>query len=417
MDPAGLKSGSRLGAYTVLKKLGEGGMSLVYLAEHSTLGRLVALKVLRAEFSGNADAVQRFFLEARAVNQIRHPHIVDITDFSANEGGEAYYVMEFMEGADVEGLLDKRQITLLRAIEIAKQAASALEAVHEAGVVHRDFKCGNVFVTTDSADNDWVKVIDFGIAKLNDPHSRRIGDTLEGVAAGTPEYISPEQALAKEVDARSDIYSFGVFLYQMVTGLVPFRGKDANEIVRKHLYERARSPRRVKGLPHAIPRALDDLIMRCLAKKPERRPQTMKDIQDELSMIADTVRYELALRQRRWLRAAVVATICMALVVGSAGTDALLGERPGRTALSLASRVASATRTTLTRVRENEVAVAAAAVFPMGAAPTPAAVIPMVTEPTPASAPASAPITAPAPAVETEKVQIEKPKRHKKHRH
>lgn len=380
----GLKSGSHLGPYTILKRLGEGGMSVVYLAEHSTLGRLVAIKVLRPEFAGQEESVQRFFLEARAVNQIRHPHIVDITDYQANEGGEAYYVMEFMEGLDVEALLDKRQITLLRALEIACQAASALDAIHEAGIVHRDFKSGNVFVTTDTDNNDWVKLIDFGLAKLNDPHSRRIGDTLEGRAAGTPEFISPEQAMAKEVDNRSDIYSFGVFLYQMVTGLLPFRG-TLNEVLRAHVNEKPKRPRRIKGVPHTIPRELDEVIMRCLAKKPDARPQSMKDLQAALAMIRDGVRYELTLRERRMWRVGFAAAAIVALFVGSASSDLVHGRRAGTSLVKIAGHASDA----FARMSGNEVAVANAALIPV---PTPATAV--VAEP--ASAPASAPAAAPS---------------------
>ncbi|MCC6809551.1 MAG: serine/threonine protein kinase [Deltaproteobacteria bacterium] len=410
----GLKSGSHLGAYTVLKRLGEGGMSLVYLAEHSALGRLVAIKILRSEYSQNADAVQRFFLEARAVNQMRHPHIIDIIDFCPNEGGEAYYVMEFMEGADVETLLDRRVITLERGLEIARQAASALDAVHEAGIVHRDFKCGNVFVTTDSDDNDWVKLIDFGIAKLGDAHSRRIGDTLEGVAAGTPEFISPEQAMAKEVDHRSDIYSFGIFLYQMVTGLVPFRGNSPNDIVRAHLYERPKNPRRIKGVPHEIPRALDDLIMRCLAKKPEARPQSMKDIQPELAMLADSVRYEMTLRNRRIWRVAYAASTVGALLVGSAITDLMVGQRPGTSVRGAAIATYARVGGLVQRMQTTPVTVSAAAFVPAPAIAAPMAQpasAPAAAEP--ASAPALAATPAPQPE-ETAKADL--PRKKKKHR-
>jgi serine/threonine-protein kinase len=333
---AGLKPGSSLGAYTVLKSLGSGGMALVYLAQHAALGRLVAIKVLRNEMSGNAEAVQRFFLEARAVNQIRHPHIVEITDFCANEGGEAYYVMEFLEGRDVEALLAKHPLKLLRGLEIARQAASAVGAVHDAGIVHRDLKSANIFVTTDADGNDWVKLLDFGIAKINDANGKRIGDTLAGVAFGTPEFVSPEQATAKEVDHRSDIYSFGVFLYHIATGRIPFSGDSTNDILRRQVYEKPRAPRRLKGLPHPIPPALDHLIMRCLAKKPADRPQSMKEIQPELAMIADTARYEMELRSRRVWRVAVAATLLLALVTGSAATDAMSGRTPGRTVRTLA---------------------------------------------------------------------------------
>ena len=335
MESAHFKPGSSLGAYTLLKPLGEGGMAIVYLAQHSALGRLVAIKILRREISGNAEAVQRFFLEARAVNQIRHPHIVEITDFCANEGGDAYYVMEFLEGRDVDALLLKDGLTLLRGLEIARQAASAVAAVHDAGIVHRDLKSGNIFVTTDADGNDWVKLLDFGIAKLDDANGKRIGDTLAGVPVGTPEFVSPEQATAQDVDHRSDIYSFGVFLYHIATARMPFVSESMNDVLRQQIYEKPRAPHRLKKLPHRIPSALDHLIMRCLAKKPEDRPQSMKEIQPELAMIADMVRYEMALRSQRWWRAGFAAATLLALLTGSVGTDASLGQTPGHTAWAL----------------------------------------------------------------------------------
>ncbi len=334
-----LKSGSNIGSYTILKRLGEGGMALVYLAEHAKLGRLVAIKMLRPELADNVDAVQRFFLEARAVNQIRHPHIVDIIDFCSNPGGEAYYVMEFLEGMDVEQLLARNAITLLRGLEVARQAASSLDAVHDAGIVHRDLKAGNIFVTTDADGNDWVKLLDFGIAKLNHGQGKAIGDSLAGVAAGTPEYMSPEQVMGQDVDHRSDIYSFGVVLYQIVTGQVPFRADTPEETARKHLSASARRPRRLKNVQHRIPPALEALIMHCLEKKPEDRPQSMKEIQPELAMIADMVRYEMMLRSRRVWRLAFAASAVTALVVGSMLTDLRYASRPGASIAALGTAI------------------------------------------------------------------------------
>ncbi len=316
----------------MLKALGEGGMGVVYLAQHAALGRLVAIKVLRNDLEDNPDAVQRFFLEARAVNQIRHPHIVEITDFYANEGGEAYYIMEFLEGLDCEELLRKDAIPLVRGLEIARQVASALGAVHDAGIVHRDLKSANVFVTTDADGNDWVKLLDFGIAKLNDAHGKRIGDTLEGIAAGTPEFVSPEQAMALEVDHRSDIYSFGIFLYHVATGQLPFTGESTNDILKQQVYEKPRSPRRVKRVGTRIPIALNALIMRCLAKNQKDRPQSMREIQPELALIADSVRYELQIKTRRLWRVGVAVLASITLFIGSAATDVAFGNTPGVTA-------------------------------------------------------------------------------------
>ena len=266
--------GRELGDYRLMQLIGEGGMGWVYLARHARIGRRVAIKMLRPELNADPVAVRRFFEEARAVNRIQHDNIVQVHDFVENEGGATYLVLELLVGQDLLGLLeaDASPLPLERSLDIMAQAATALAEVHECGVVHRDLKPENIFLVERAGQPDLVKLLDFGIAKLRGGSNGRI--TKAGTSLGTPDYIAPEQALGADVDHRADIYSFGVILYELVTGQRPFASDDVTLTIARQVTEVPRRPSELRSLP----RALDELVMCCLAKRPSERPQTMGEV-------------------------------------------------------------------------------------------------------------------------------------------
>jgi len=218
--------GQTIGNYVVRTKLGEGGMGSVYLAEHPAIGKKVALKVLHAEFAANHDVVNRFFNEAKAVNDIQHPNIVDIVDFGTVPP-LVYFIMEYLPGGTLADLLKSESpLPPARALPLALQIADALTTSHRAGIVHRDLKPDNVMLIQRGRDRDFVKLLDFGIAKLTgDKAGGSQHKTRTGIVMGTPHYMSPEQCEGKgSVDFRTDIYALGVVLYRLVTGKKAFDG-------------------------------------------------------------------------------------------------------------------------------------------------------------------------------------------------
>ena len=279
MDDPSQLSGATLGTYVIQELLGVGGMGKVYKAEHSLLGRPVALKLLHEELSTRSDLVQRFFNEGRAVNQIRHENIIDVTEFGTTPDGRSYFVMELLDGGrSLESdLKNKEAMPPARALPIAVQIASALAAAHVKGIIHRDLKPANVHLVPRSHTPDFVKLLDFGIAKLMDTASD--GVTRAGMIMGTPTYMSPEQATGEPIDARSDIYSFGIILFQMVCGKTPFRGESLPALIQQHLNVAPPAPRSVNP---ALSLSLERIILRCLAKKREDRYQSMNEVVDAL---------------------------------------------------------------------------------------------------------------------------------------
>jgi serine/threonine-protein kinase len=288
--------GQVLGSYRIIEVLGEGGMGRVYLAEHTKIGRQVALKMLHSHLSRSPEVVRRFFDEARAVNRILHEHIVEITDFIENDGGDNYFIMEYLRGAPLSYVVDDEgRLSLARSLGIGVQVASALAAVHASNIVHRDLKPENIFITERGGQKDYVKLLDFGIAKLmgNNGEGLNLQRTEAGVIMGTPDYMSPEQASAKSIDHRTDIYSLGVILYELCTGVLPFVAEDFGDLVVMHKTVAPTPPSKVPGLLQEIPPPLDELILHCLAKKPEDRPATVKEVEERLRAIADEYAVEL----------------------------------------------------------------------------------------------------------------------------
>ena len=277
--------GTTVGAYHVKRLIGAGGMGRVYLAEHVLLGRKVALKMLLPEYSLMEQAVKRFFREAQAVNRIAHENIIEITDFIEEIGGTNYYVMEYLDGFSLHALLKKKKsLPTERALAIAKQVCAALAAAHEVGIVHRDLKPENIFIVDKAGCSDFVKLLDFGIAKLVG-QKQGTALTIAGSVMGTPEYMSPEQARGAKIDHRTDIYSMGAVLYNMITGTIPYEASSYSQLLIRQMTQKPRRPSTVPDLRHPISPALDALIMRCLAQEPPDRFQEMKALEAALAQL------------------------------------------------------------------------------------------------------------------------------------
>jgi serine/threonine-protein kinase len=277
--------GTIIGAYRVRDKLGEGGMGAVYRADHTLLGRPAAIKVLLPSLSSSEDIVTRFFNEARAVSSIADPGIVQVFDFGYHTDGSAYIVMELLIGEALDARLRRLgRLAPADALRLMRQAAAALAAAHGKGVVHRDLKPENIFVIGDLAvtGGERAKVLDFGIAKLTTGGPGR-AMTRTGTLIGTPIFMSPEQCTgASNLDHRADIYSLGGVLMCLLTGRPPFLSQGMGELIVAHLREPAPAPSsRVPGLP----RELDALVARCLAKRPEDRFASMHDLAQAMAAI------------------------------------------------------------------------------------------------------------------------------------
>jgi serine/threonine protein kinase len=265
------------GRYRILRVLGEGGMGTVYAGEHVEIGKGVAVKILHPQYSRQQDLVERFRREARAASRIGHPNIIDVTDFGTTEDGCAYFVMEHLDGIDLADVLShERVLDPARACQIAVQICRALEAAHVAGVIHRDLKPENIFLVSRDGRADFVKVLDFGIARSLGTDSRRL--TNPGIAMGTPEYMAPEQALGGPADRRSDIYSVAALLYEMVTGTPPHGDGDDASMMRKQ--EPPRPPRELRA---DLPDELERVILRSLELDPAKRHQRMSALEYDLT--------------------------------------------------------------------------------------------------------------------------------------
>jgi tRNA A-37 threonylcarbamoyl transferase component Bud32 len=277
--------------YRIIKKLGEGGMGAVYLAEHVFIEKKVALKVLAPELARRQDLAIRFLQEARAASRIGQENIIDISDFGQNEAGLVFFAMEFLEGVDLgETIRKEGPMPWPRAKRIVLQIGKALRAAHKLGIVHRDLKPENIFLIKKEGRSDFVKLLDFGIAKMTgvgaDASAPKL--TRTGMIFGTPEYMAPEQAEGKEADHRVDIYAVGCVIYHLITGVTPFQADSFMAMLTKHLLEDAVPPsQRRRDL--AIPPELDVVVMRALAKDRDQRWPHIDEMMAAAAAIGDPV--------------------------------------------------------------------------------------------------------------------------------
>ncbi len=260
--------GTKLGEYQLEHKLGQGGMGVVYEAVHPLIGKRAAIKILKKELCADPGSLERFVDEARVVNQIGHPNIVDVFAFGEMPDGRSYFVMELLKGETLRARIARSKLSLDEVRNIIKPLARALQAAHDKGVIHRDLKPDNVFLVEVPDEQPTAKLLDFGIAKLA-KNDHRVEKTATGAIVGTPQYIAPEQAKGYAIDHRADIYGLGAILFELLTGRPPFVADNAMEMVAKHLME---APVRPSTLAPAITAELDDLVLRMLAKTPDGRP-------------------------------------------------------------------------------------------------------------------------------------------------
>jgi hypothetical protein len=294
-----------LGSYRLEKRIGEGGMGEVWLARHRMLARPAAVKLIRVEaLRGGAESViearARFKLEARATAALRSPHTVEIYDFGVADDGALYYVMEYLEGLDLQTLVSRfGPQSAERVIYLIRQVCASLEDAREIGLLHRDIKPANLFAAQLGTSYDFVKVVDFGLVKSRDTEEE-VGLTREGVAPGTPAYMAPEVILGDEADHRGDLYALGCVAYYLLTGTSVFEDSSPMKVMMDHV-------RKPPGRPSAksevaIPAALDDIVLSCLAKDPSDRPQSAAELSDALARIDVEHPWDQAQARRWWSR-------------------------------------------------------------------------------------------------------------------
>ncbi len=322
-----MMTGQRFSHYEISDKLGEGGMGVVYKARDLTLNRTVALKLLPADKVFGEDRKRRFLQEAQSASALNHAHIVTIYEFASHDGRD-FLAMEYVEGKTLDKLIPKHGLPLNEALDYAVQAADALARAHAAGILHRDLKPANVIVSKEGQ----VKILDFGLAKLTeqapvdeDQATRTAGQvqTEEGMVVGTASYMSPEQAEGRKLDARSDIFSFGAMLYEMLTGQRAFHGDSRMSTLAAILREEPKSIRQVAG---GIPPEVERVVARCLRKDPGRRFQTMADLkvalaelreESESGSLSAVTAAPGRVFARRWWWAAAAAVLLVVLAAGA----------------------------------------------------------------------------------------------------
>ena len=292
----------RVGRYRLQAPIGKGGMGEVWLAWDESLHRNIALKILRVGTASTPGAVRRFELEAKAAGRLRGPHVAQVFDFGASDDGLYYIAMEYLAGMNLASLVEKfGPLPPARAIHLAIQACLALEEAHAAGIIHRDLKPHNLYLTQMPDDPDFVKLLDFGIARLRatGPASERL--TVVGLMVGTPAYLAPELWLGDEADERSDIYALGVTLHVMLTGVTPFEGLSMSELMAAHLSRKPPELRLNRG--DALSERLEALLLQCLAPSPDERVQTVRELREALVALHDPGAWTRADAEAFWASA------------------------------------------------------------------------------------------------------------------
>ena len=334
--------GASISRYEIVAKIGAGGMGEVFRARDPRIGRDVAIKILPEDFKDEPSRLQRFEKEARAAGGLDHPNILAVHDIGMYQD-RPYLVSELLEGSGLDKRMESGSLTVRRSLQIAVEIAEGLAAAHSRGIIHRDLKPGNIFITTDGH----AKILDFGIAKLTEDHSLETGEsesetktlsTQAGAMVGTPAYMSPEQVEGAEIDHRSDIFSFGILLYEMLSKRRPFVGDSSPQIALAILRD---DPPPLASLDGRIPQPVDEIIMRCLEKNPDERFHSAHDLALALraagavpSGAMEAVQIQ---RPPRWRTSAVAAVIIMAVAAGALIAQRLLAPPPlpGRIHLSV----------------------------------------------------------------------------------
>jgi len=302
VNPAAALEGTVISHYRVLSRIGAGGMGEVYQARDTKLDRTVALKILPADVLANEDRMGRFMREAKTASALNHPNIITIYEIG-QAGPILFIATEFIEGQTLREHLNQTALTILETLDMAIQTASALAAAHEAGVVHRDIKPENLMLRRDGI----LKVLDFGLAKLTDAWDRSVDreaetltliDTVPGTVLGTTAYMSPEQARGREVDERTDIWSIGVLLYEMVTGRIPFEQETPSDVIAAIL--RAEPPP-LSSFVTAVPAELERIVVKALVKNRDERYQGVKDLLVDLRRLKKQLEFETAARMSQEL--------------------------------------------------------------------------------------------------------------------
>jgi len=308
---------NKVSHYRILEKLGAGGMGEVYLAEDLKLGRKVAIKILSEAYTTNRDRLSRFEQEASAASALNHPNILTIHEVG-NEKGRHFIATEYIDGVTLRRKMSESPLEIREILDIAVQVGSALEEAHAAGIIHRDIKPDNVMVRR----NGYVKVLDFGLAKLTESSTDRtpsdgeastrvMVQTDAGVVMGTSHYMSPEQARGKPVDARSDIWSLGVVIYEMVAGKPPFEGETSTDVI---VAITQKEPLPLLRFAPNLPAELDWIVTKALRKDREERYQTIKELLTDLRRLKQRIEFEAELERsvapESFTRTAVSGIIC-----------------------------------------------------------------------------------------------------------
>ncbi|MCS6885357.1 MAG: serine/threonine-protein kinase [Acidobacteriota bacterium] len=264
--------------YLIEEVVGQGGMGKVYRARHIHMDTKVAVKILHPHLVSDSVAVERFRREARVALAVDHPNAIKVMDFGVSGRQTVYLVMEFLEGQSLRQIISQQgALPAARVVEIAQQICAALDSAHAKGIIHRDIKPDNVILINPNTPQEVIKVLDFSIAKLKTAEGAVL--TQQGMVVGTPQYMSPEQGEGRELDHRSDIYSLGVILYELLTGHLPFKGSSPIALVLNHIHS---LPKPLRELNPQVPPAIEAVVLKALAKKREDRQQSAKQLADEL---------------------------------------------------------------------------------------------------------------------------------------